>query len=184
MRADTRVTPYSKIRLKTYAQPVLPFGELVLARRPGAHFQKNQTQFVCGCLLGRDSHTDEHTAGSKAAVFPHANGQETDRGQELVGRSCCRHGMDAVEDLGNDERQATKGCCWREGMNAICERSDCLAMNHHRCLPRIRRRDLESERDATSTSDKPDVQERPPPEPDDERAATTTTKGCGGHIDA
>ena len=49
---------------KTYAQPVLPFGELVLARRPGAHLQKSQTQFVCGCWLGRDSHTDEHIVQS------------------------------------------------------------------------------------------------------------------------
>ena len=113
-RADTRVTPRSKIRLKTYAQPVPPFGELVLARRPGAQLQKCQTQFVYGCSLGRDTHTDEHIVGSTAGVFPHANGQETDRGQELVGRSCCTHGMDAVEDRVYDERQATKGCCWRE----------------------------------------------------------------------
>ena len=49
VRADTRVTAFAKIRLKTYAQPVLPFGELVLARRPGAHLQKSQTQFVYGC---------------------------------------------------------------------------------------------------------------------------------------
>ena len=47
VRADTRVTPCAKIRLKTYTQPVLPFGELVLARRP----------------------TDEHIVGSKAGVF-------------------------------------------------------------------------------------------------------------------
>ena len=69
MRADTRVTPYSKIRLKTYAQLVLPFGKLVLARRPGTHLQQSQTQFVYGCWLGRESHTDEHTVGSKARVF-------------------------------------------------------------------------------------------------------------------
>ena len=36
VRQDTRMTPYAQIRLKNYAQPVLPFGELVLARRPGA----------------------------------------------------------------------------------------------------------------------------------------------------
>ena len=69
VRADTRVTPYAKIRLKTYAQTVLPFGELVLARRPGAHLQKSQMQFVYGCWLGSDSHTDEHIVGSKAGVF-------------------------------------------------------------------------------------------------------------------
>ena len=48
---------------------MLPFGELVLARRPGAQLQKSQTQFVRGCWLGRDSHTDEHVVGSKAGVF-------------------------------------------------------------------------------------------------------------------
>ena len=67
VRADTRVTPFSKIRLKTYAQPVLPFGELVLARRLGAQLQKSQ--FVYGCWLSRGSHTDEHIVESKAGVF-------------------------------------------------------------------------------------------------------------------
>ena len=69
VRKDTRQTPYSKIRMRNYAQPVLPFGELVLARRPGAHLWKSQTQFVYGCWLGRDAHTDEHIVGSKAGVF-------------------------------------------------------------------------------------------------------------------
>ena len=69
VRADTRTTPYSQTRLKVYTQPVLPFGELILAQRPGAHLQESQTQFVYGCWLGRDSHTDEHTVGSKAGVF-------------------------------------------------------------------------------------------------------------------
>ena len=113
-RADTRVTPYSKIRLKTYAEPVLPFGELVLARRPGAHLQKSHTQFVHGCWLGRTRTLTNTSLGAKLGFFPHANGQETDRGKELVGRGCGRHGMDAVEDRGNDQKQATKGCCWRE----------------------------------------------------------------------
>ena len=39
VRADTRVTPYAKIRLKTYTQPVIPVEELVWTRRPGAHLQ-------------------------------------------------------------------------------------------------------------------------------------------------
>ena len=69
VRADTRATPYAKVRLKNYAQPVLPFGELVLARRPGAHQWKSQTQFVYGCWLGRDAHTDEHIVGSKGGIF-------------------------------------------------------------------------------------------------------------------
>ena len=44
VRSDTRATPYAKIRLRNYSQPVLPLGELVLARRPRAHLQKSQTQ--------------------------------------------------------------------------------------------------------------------------------------------
>ena len=128
VRADTRVAPYAKIRLKTYAQPVLLFGELVLARRPGSHLQKSQTQFVYGCWLGRDSHTDEHIVGSKSWGFPHANGQETDRGQELVDRGCGRYGVDAVEDRGDDARQTTRGCRWREKRTHL-ERA---AENHHR----------------------------------------------------
>ena len=66
VRADTRSTPYSKTWLKVYAQPVLPFGELILAR--SAHLQKSHTHFVHGCWLGRDSHTDEHIIGSEAGV--------------------------------------------------------------------------------------------------------------------
>ena len=46
VRADTRVTPYSEIRLKTYAQPVLPFGELVLARRP-KHICRRAQHSLC-----------------------------------------------------------------------------------------------------------------------------------------
>ena len=63
------MTPYAKIRLKNYAQPVLPFGELVLARRPGAHLWKSGAQYVYGCWLGRDAHTDERIVGSRAGVF-------------------------------------------------------------------------------------------------------------------
>ena len=69
VRADSRMTPFAKTRLRQYANPILPFGELVLARRPGAHLHKSQTQFVHGCWLGRDGHTDEHIVGTRAGVF-------------------------------------------------------------------------------------------------------------------
>ena len=78
-------------------------------------------------------------------VQPHANGQETDRGQELVGGSCRRHGMDTVENRGNDEVQATKGCCWRERKepiwNAPLPAMPSAYQNRHRDLLR-RKRDL------------------------------------------
>ena len=102
VRADTRVTPYSKIRLKTYAQ----------------------TQLVYGCWLVRDSHRRTH-CWKQSWGFPHANGQETDRGQELVDRGCCRHGVDAVEDRGDDARQTTNG--WRH-----CQRCSVPTENHNR----------------------------------------------------
>ena len=56
VRADTGTKPYSKTRLKVYAQP-------------GAHLQVSHTQFLYGCWLGRDSQTDKHTVESKAGVF-------------------------------------------------------------------------------------------------------------------
>ena len=111
VRGDTRTTPYSKIRLKTCAQLVLPFGELILARRPGAHLQKSQTQFVYGCWLGRDSHTDEHIVGSRAGVF---RTRTVRRLTEDRSWSAEVDGMDTVENRGNDEEQATKGFCWRD----------------------------------------------------------------------
>ena len=56
VRVDTRTTPYSKTRLKVYAQT-------------GAHLQERHTKFLYGCWLGRDSPTDKHTVESKAGVF-------------------------------------------------------------------------------------------------------------------
>ena len=37
VRRDTRMTPYEKIRGQKYRQEILPLGEQVLARRPGAN---------------------------------------------------------------------------------------------------------------------------------------------------
>ena len=42
---------------------------MTLARRRAAHLQKSQTPFVCGCCLGRDSHSDEHIVTSNAVFF-------------------------------------------------------------------------------------------------------------------
>ena len=56
VRADTGTKPYSKTRLKVYAQP-------------GAHLHVSHTQFLYGCWFGRDSPTDKHTVESKAGVF-------------------------------------------------------------------------------------------------------------------
>ena len=64
VRADTRVTPHSKIRLKTYAQTVLPFGELVLAPRPGAHFAE-KPDTVCVLLLFGQGLSTNTSLGAK-----------------------------------------------------------------------------------------------------------------------
>ena len=63
MGTASRCVAMFQDQAQTYAQPVFPFGELVLVRRPGAHLQESQTQFVYGCWLGRDSQTDEHIVG-------------------------------------------------------------------------------------------------------------------------
>ena len=51
------------------AQPALRFGEQVLARRPGMHLHKAQSQFGFGSWVGRDSHTDEHVVLSIGGMF-------------------------------------------------------------------------------------------------------------------
>ena len=83
VRANTRTTPYSQIRLKTYAQPLLSFGELALARRPGAHLQNSQTQFVCGCWLG-GTRSLTNSCWWKTLCVSCANVSKVDRGQVLV----------------------------------------------------------------------------------------------------
>ena len=175
VRADTRVTPYSKIRLKTYAQPVLPFGDLFLARRPGAHFQKSQTQFVYGCWLGRDSHTDEHIVGSKAGVFRTRTvrrlTEDRSWSAEAVADRNGRRGRPRQRPEAGHQRLLLE-----RGMNPSgthhCQRCPTPTVNRH---PRSVDSKARSEtvRDATSTSGKSDVQERPPLEPDGERAAKT-----------
>ena len=132
VRGDTRVTPYANIRLKTYAQLVtvwrVGFGKTAWSTSAE---EPDTVRFRMLVGQGLASHTDEHIVRSEAGGFPHANSQETDRGQELVGRGCCRHGVDTVEDRGNDERQATKGCCWR-GEGTHLERT---AASDAQCLP-------------------------------------------------
>ena len=59
-------TPYSKTRLKVYAQPVLPFGELIFGQKAKVRIcRTSQPQFVCGCWLDRESWCVSHGSGSK-----------------------------------------------------------------------------------------------------------------------
>ena len=67
-RPDLRCTPYTKLKWRVYAQPMVPFGELVLSRRPGAHLHKAESWFVYGAWVGRDGRTDEHLVLTKAGV--------------------------------------------------------------------------------------------------------------------
>jgi hypothetical protein len=69
VRPDLRCTPYTKVKWRVYAQPIVPFGELVLARRPGAHLQKAESWFVYGAWAGRDGRTDEHLIVTRAGVL-------------------------------------------------------------------------------------------------------------------
>ena len=69
VRADQRCTPYTRLRWRTYQQPLVSFGELVLARRPGAHLRKSESWFAYGAWVGRDARSGEHIILTKAGVL-------------------------------------------------------------------------------------------------------------------
>ena len=68
VRRDTRMTPYEKIRGQKYRKEILPLGEQVLARRPGANVNQLMQPWVTGLWLGRDTPSDEHLIGTAAGV--------------------------------------------------------------------------------------------------------------------
>ena len=63
------MTPYEKIRGKKYREEILPLGEQVLARRPGATVNQLLQPWVPGFWLGRDKHSDEHLMGTAAGIM-------------------------------------------------------------------------------------------------------------------
>ena len=69
VRRDTRMTPYEKIRAQKYRKEILPLGEQVLARRPGANVNQRMQPWVTGLWLGRDTLSDEHLIGTSAGVM-------------------------------------------------------------------------------------------------------------------
>ena len=62
------MTPYKKIRGQKYREAILPLGEQVLARRPGANVNQLLQPWVTGLWLGRDTLSDEHLIGTAAGV--------------------------------------------------------------------------------------------------------------------
>ena len=167
VRSDTRTKPHSKIRLKTYAQTVLPFGVLILARRPGAQVQKSQTQFVYGCWLGRDSHTDEHIVGSKVGLF-----------RTRTVRSLAEDKSWSAEAVTDMEWTPWKTAATTRGRppKAAVEETNEPIWNAPLSWEPQTRSDApkaisETVLEATSTSDKPGVHERSPPRPENESAA-------------
>ena len=58
--ADTRMTPYEKIRGQKYRKEILPLGEQVPALRPGANVNELLQPWVTGFWLGRDTLSVEH----------------------------------------------------------------------------------------------------------------------------
>ena len=167
VRSDTRTKPHSNIRLKTYAQTVLPFGVLILARRPGAQVQKSETQFVYGCWLGRDSHTDEHIVGSKAGLFRTRTVRRLTEDKSWS--------AEAVTDMEWTLWKTAAMTRGRPPKAAVGERNEPIwnAPLSREPPPRSAAPKARSETvlEATSTSDKPDVHERSPPRPEDECAA-------------
>ena len=69
LRASTRKVGTSGVKEKIYDEkPLVTFGELVLARRPGAHLRKSESGFGYGAWVGRESRSDEHLVMTKTRV--------------------------------------------------------------------------------------------------------------------
>ena len=69
VRRDTRMTPYEKIRGQKSRKEILPLGDQVLARRPGANVNQLLQPWVTGLWLGHDTLSDEHLIGTAAGVM-------------------------------------------------------------------------------------------------------------------
>ena len=69
VRGDTRMTPYETIRGQKYRKEILPLGEQILARRPGANVNQLLPLWVTGLWLRRDTPSDEHLIGTAAGVM-------------------------------------------------------------------------------------------------------------------
>ena len=54
---------------RNYRKEILPLGEQVLARHPGAHVDQLLQPGVTGFWLGRDTLSDEHLIGTAAGVM-------------------------------------------------------------------------------------------------------------------
>ena len=57
------------MRGQKYRNEIVPLGEQVLARRPGANVNQLLQPWVTGLWLGRDTLSDEHLMGAKAGVM-------------------------------------------------------------------------------------------------------------------
>ena len=63
------MTPYGKIRGQKYRKEILPLGEQVLARRPGANVNQLERPSETGLWLGRDTLSNELLIGTAAGVM-------------------------------------------------------------------------------------------------------------------
>ena len=63
------MTPYEKIRGQKHRKEIVPLGEQVLARGPGANASQLLEPWVTGLCLGRDTLSDEHLIGTAAGVM-------------------------------------------------------------------------------------------------------------------
>ena len=115
----------------------LPLGELILARRPGAHLQPDT---ICTRLLGgQGTRTQTNTLfGASLVFFSTRTVRRLTEVRSWSAEAVADMGMDTVENRGNDEGQATKGCCWREERTHL-ERCPVPTANRHRDLLRRKR---------------------------------------------
>ena len=63
------MTSYEKTRGQKDRKEILPLGEQVLARRPGANVNQLLQLWVTGLWFGRDTLSDEHLMGTLAGVM-------------------------------------------------------------------------------------------------------------------
>ena len=115
VRADTRVTPHSKIGLKTYAQP----GVTVWS----SWFWQDGLEHNCS-KTRHSSYTDAGWAGTRTLTNTSLGAKPVFFRTRTVTRLTedKSWSAEAVADMewtpwkpvATNERQATKGCCWRE----------------------------------------------------------------------
>ena len=143
VRGHTRTTPYSKIRLKNICSTCVTVWRVDSGTEARSTLAEKPDSICFQLLVGQGlAHRRTHR-WEQGWGFPHANGQETDRGQELVGGSCRTHGMDTVENCGKPRGAGHQRLLLERGTNPSgthhCQLCPAPTGNRHRDLVRRKR---------------------------------------------